>query len=123
MFAVVKISGKQYQLESGDIIAVDKLQGEAGTKLVFDEILLLGEKGKAPELGTPHIANAKIEAEIIEQRRAKKITIFKMKRRQNYRRTAGHRKDETVLKITKIGDTKKAPAKKAPAKKEEKHGT
>ena len=115
MFAVIKTGGKQLRVTPGEIIIVEKLAGEAGNSVKFDQVLMLGGNGKAPEIGTPVIANATVTGEIIEQSRADKITVFKKKRRKGYRRTKGHRQDQTVLRITDVNGTK-APAKKVAAK-------
>ena len=115
MFAVIKTGGKQLRVTPGEVIIVEKLAGEAGNSVKFDQVLMLGGNGKAPEIGTPVIANATVTGEIIEQSRADKITVFKKKRRKGYRRTKGHRQDQTVLRITDVNGTK-APAKKVAAK-------
>ena len=116
MFAVIKTGGKQYRVASGDVIKVEKLDGEAGAALNFDEVLLVGDD-KSSTAGTPIVEGAKVSGEILEQTRGDKVVIFKKKRRHNYRRKAGHRQDLTVVKITDIamGAKKKAAAKKAEA--------
>lgn len=97
MYAVIKTGGKQYRITTGDIFEVEKLSGEAGDKITFDEVLMVGDK-----VGTPVVKGAKVTAEIFKQTRGDKIIIFKKKRRQGYRRKNGHRQDLTVLKITDI---------------------
>ncbi len=94
-FAIFQTGGKQYRVAQGDIIKVEKLNAE-GT-IEFDQVLMVGDK-----IGTPLVEGAKVVAEVIEQKRADKILVFKKKRRQNYRRTAGHRQFITVLKIKEI---------------------
>ena len=94
-FAIFQTGGKQYRVQKGDVIKVEKLN--ATGKIEFDQVLMLGEK-----IGTPVIDGAKIVAEVVEQKRADKVLVFKKKRRQNYRRTKGHRQFITVLKITDI---------------------
>ena len=120
MFAVIKTGGKQYRVASGDVIKVEKLDGEAGAALNFDEVLLVGDD-KSSTAGTPIVEGAKVSGEILEQTRGDKVVIFKKKRRHNYRRKAGHRQDLTVVRITDIamGGKKKAAAKKAEAPAEE----
>lgn len=100
MYAVIKTGGKQYRVSEGDSIRVEKLPGEVGSSVQFDEILMLG--GEHVAIGTPHVAGASVTAEIVAQDRAKKIIVFKMKRRKNYRRKQGHRQPYTELKITSV---------------------
>ena len=95
MSAIFQTGGKQYRVAEGDIIKVEKLNA-TGT-VDFDQVLMAGDK-----VGTPFIEGAKIVAEVIEQKRDDKVLVFKKKRRQNYRRTAGHRQYITVLKIKSI---------------------
>ncbi len=94
-FAIFQTGGKQYRVKNGDIIKVEKLN--ATGKIEFDHVLMVGDK-----VGTPLVDGAKVVAEVIEQKRGDKILVFKKKRRQNYRRTHGHRQYITVLKITEI---------------------
>ena len=101
MYAVLKTGGKQYRVSENDIIIVEKLSGEAGSTIDLDEILMIGE-GSNTTVGTPVIDGARVAAEVLEQKRGKKITVFKKKRRKNYRRTIGHRQELTVLRITDI---------------------
>ncbi len=101
MFAVVKTGGKQYRVEEGNVIKVEKLAGEAGDKVTFEDILMAGEGAKVT-VGSPFVTGAKVTAEILEQTRADKIIVFKKKRRQNYRRKKGHRQHQTVLRVTGI---------------------
>jgi len=115
MFAVIKTGAKQYKVAVGDIIKVEKLDGDAGSNISLDEVLMIGDD-KGVKVGTPTISGTSVSAEILEHSRAAKIIVFKKKRRHNYRRKAGHRQEQTVLKITDIG---KAAAKKAASKKTE----
>ncbi len=101
MFAVLRTGGKQYRVTKGDVIRVEKLDAEDGAKVTLDDILMVGEPGKA-KVGSPTVAGAKVTAEVVAQARAPKITVFKKKRRQNYRRKKGHRQDITILRITDI---------------------
>ena len=114
MFAVIKTGAKQYKVAVGDVIKVEKLDGDAGAKISLDNVLMVGDD-KGVKVGTPAVSGTVVTAEILEQARAAKIIVFKKKRRQNYRRKAGHRQEQTVLRITEIG---KAAAKKAAPKKE-----
>ena len=122
MYAVVKTGGKQYRVSPGDVIVVEKLQGEAGAKVKLDQVLMVGEDGKSPEVGAPLLASAAVNCEVLDQSRADKIIVFKKKRRQGYKRKKGHRQDQTVLRILDIngkGAVKASAKKAAPAKKAE----
>ena len=101
MFAVIRTGGKQYTVAQGDVIAVEKLAGEPGATVELSEVLMVGE-GAGASTGTPLVAGASVSAELVEQRRADKIIVFKKKRRHNYRRKNGHRQHQTVLRITEI---------------------
>ena len=100
MYAVMKTGGKQYKVAQGDKIRVEKLAGNVGDTITFDEILLVG--GDSPKIGLPTVKGAKVEAKVIAQDRAKKIIVFKFRRRKNYRRKNGHRQPYTALEITGI---------------------
>jgi large subunit ribosomal protein L21 len=102
MFAVIKTGGKQYRVATGDVIRIEKLDGEAGSSLNFDDVLLVGDDSTTTT-GTPLVKGAKVSGEILEQTRGDKVIIFKKKRRQNYRRKAGHRQNLTVVRITDVG--------------------
>lgn len=117
MFAVIKTGAKQYKVAVGDVIKVEKLDGEAGSTVSLDHVLMVGDD-KGVKVGTPTISGTDVSAEILEQARAAKIIVFKKKRRHNYRRKAGHRQEQTVLRITAIG--KAVAAKAAPKKVEAK---
>ena len=101
MYAVIKTGGKQYRVQPGDTIVVEKLDGDAGQELKFDSVLMLGGD-KGVTLGAPLIAGASVAATLVETRKGEKIKIFKKIRRQGYRRTSGHRQMESVLRITGI---------------------
>ncbi len=115
MFAIVRTGGKQYRVAPGDKIVVEKLAGETGDSIDLTDILLAGE-------GANLMATAGliVGAEIVAQAKADKVTVFKKRRRHNYRRKAGHRQQLTILKILSIGDQKaeKKPAAAKPAKAE-----
>ena len=102
MFAVIKTGGKQYRVAPGDIIVVEKLLGDAGAKIKLDQVLMVGEDGKSPDVGAPLLGNAAVNCEVLEQSRADKVIVFKKKRRQGYKRTKGHRQDQTVLRVLDI---------------------
>jgi len=100
MYAVIKTGGKQYRVQAGDTVRVEKLDGDIGGQIEFAEVLMLG--GDSPRVGTPTIGGAKVVAKIIGQDRAKKIIVFKMRRRKNYRRKYGHRQPFTELRIQSV---------------------
>jgi large subunit ribosomal protein L21 len=101
MYAVIKTGGKQYRVQPGDVIVVEKLDGDAGADIKFGDVLMLGGD-KGVTLGAPLIAGASVAATLVETRKGEKIKIFKKIRRQGYRRTNGHRQMESVLRITGI---------------------
>nr|WP_298926686.1 50S ribosomal protein L21 [uncultured Erythrobacter sp.] len=114
MFAIVRTGGKQYRVAAGDKIAVEKLAGEAGDTITLGDVLLAGEGDSIADA-----AKVSVSAEIIAQAKSEKVVVFKKRRRHNYRRKAGHRQQMTLLRITDVGEGKKAPAKKAAAPKKE----
>jgi large subunit ribosomal protein L21 len=102
MYAVFKTGGKQYRVEQGDRLRVEKLPGNVGDTVTFADVLLVGGGDGGLKVGRPLVEGAKIEAKITAQDRAKKVTIFKFRRRKNYHRKAGHRQPFTALEITGI---------------------
>lgn len=100
MYAVIRTGGKQYRVTEGDRLRVEKLAGEVGSTLVIDDVLMVG--GETVAIGKPVLAGAKVTATITGQDRAKKIIVFKFRRRKNYRRKQGHRQPYTALNITGI---------------------
>jgi len=115
MFAVVRTGGKQYRVHPGDKIVVEKLDGNAGDKITLGDVLLAGEGGNFQKTDGLTVA-----AEIVAQAKGEKVTVFKKRRRHNYRRKKGHRQQHTILKIVAIGDQKeqkKTASKAEPAAK------
>src|SRR5688572_15352524 len=115
MFAVVRTGGKQYRVAPGDKIVVEKMDGETGDKITLGDVLLAGEGSELK-----NTSGLTVAAEIVAQAKADKVTIFKKRRRHNYRRKKGHRQQHTILKIVAIGDRKAEgdkPAKAAKATK------
>lgn len=100
MYAVIKTGGKQYRVTEGDRLRVEKLAGDVGATLTFDEVLMLG--GDKVSIGTPLVSGAKVTATIVAQDRDKKVIVFKFRRRKNYRRKRGHRQPFTEIKITGV---------------------
>jgi len=101
MYAVIETGGKQYRVKEGDVIRIEKLTAEAGSTVEFDRVLMVGE-GADVKLGTPMLDGAKVTAEVGEHGKGRKVMIIKFKRRQDYRRTKGHRQPYTQVKITGI---------------------
>ncbi|MCP5081332.1 MAG: 50S ribosomal protein L21 [Alphaproteobacteria bacterium] len=116
MYAVIRTGGKQYKVAEDEIIYVEKLAGEKGESVQFNDVLMVGGTD-SPKIGTPLVDGASVAGEVIEQTRGDKIIVFKKNRRQGYRRKKGHRQLLTCVRITGIGTDGKAPAKKAAAKK------
>lgn len=101
MFAVLKTGGKQYKVKAGDVLRVEKLAAAAGDKVQFNEILMVG--GDAPQLGTPLVAGAAVQAEVIEQIKGEKVIHFvKRRRKHSSQRTKGHRQQLTLLRVTEV---------------------
>ena len=100
MYAVIKTGGKQYRVAADELVTIEKLAGDAGSKVEFTEILMLGGSGD-PKLGDA-LKGAKVIAEVVEQNRAPKVIAFKKRRRKNSRRKRGHRQHQTVVRIKEI---------------------
>jgi len=100
MYAVFKTGGKQYRVETGDRLRVEKLPGNVGDAVTFDQVLLLA--GERLAVGKPLVGGAKVEARIVEHGLGRKLVVFKFRRRKNYRRKTGHRQPFTALEITNI---------------------
>lgn len=111
MFAIVRTGGKQYRVSAGDKIAVEKLAGNAGDTIQLGDVLVAGDGGELKD-----VAKVTVAAEIIAQAKSEKVTVFKKRRRHNYRRKAGHRQQMTLLRIVQVGESK---AEKAAAPKKE----
>ena len=109
MFAVIKTGGKQYRVAREDRITVERIAGETGDIVTINDVLMMGEEGKAPTVGAPTIEKAAVFGEIIEQGRGDKIIVFKKQRRKNHRRKNGHRQNLTTLKIIEVSPTGRKP--------------
>jgi len=101
MYAVVAAGGKQYKVEEGDILRIEKVSGNIGDALTFDKVLLISD-GDNLTIGQPMVEKALVNAQIVEQSKSKKIIVFKYKRRKRYRRKQGHRQFYTAVKIDSI---------------------
>ena len=97
MIAVIRTGGKQYTVSADDELTIERLEGEAGAKIEFTDVLMVGDK-----VGAPTVAGAKVMASIVKQARGPHLIVFKKRRRQNSRRKNGHRQDLTVIKIEQI---------------------
>ena len=116
MFAVIETGGKQYRVQEGDVITVEKLNVEAGQAVTFDKVLVLGE-GKDVKVGTPYL-DAAVTGTVVENGKGQKVIIFKYKAKKDYRKKQGHRQPYTMVKIESLGGA--APKKAAPKKEEPK---
>lgn len=102
MHAVIKTGGKQYIVKPGDIIDIEKISGEPGEEVGFEEVLLVSADGEDVKVGSPVVESARVEGRILKQKRGEKIVVFKFKRRKGYRKKAGHRQNLTSVEITSI---------------------
>jgi len=100
-YAVIKTGGKQYRVSEGDLVKIEKLTGEVGEKITLVDVLFIGGNGDA-KIGSPLVENASVIGEIVSQAKAKKVLVFKKKRRKSYSRQRGHRQHQTTLRITGI---------------------
>jgi large subunit ribosomal protein L21 len=101
MYAVIRSGGKQYRVAPGQTVRLEELAGEVGAKIQLADVLMVENDGNF-KVGSPLVANAKVEATVVEQDRAKKILVFKKKRKKQYRRTQGHRQNFTAVRIDNI---------------------
>ncbi|MCI5885115.1 MAG: 50S ribosomal protein L21 [Clostridiales bacterium] len=108
MYAVIETGGKQYRVKEGDVIVVEKLGAEAGEKVEFDKVLVMGE-GADIQVGTPYVGS-KVYGTVVENGKGKKVVIFKYKAKKDYRKKQGHRQPYTMVEITGIGTDKPAAA-------------
>ncbi len=117
MYAVFRSGGKQYRVSKGEKLKLEKLDTEVGKKVVFDQVLSVGE-GKDINIGTPYLTDTTVEAKVLDEGKNKKIEVVKFKRRKNYKRNFGHRQPYSLIEVTSINTKKKKAApKKAASKK------
>jgi len=102
MYAVIKLSGKQYKVEPGMIFETDRLVGDQGDSIILEDDVLLVNDGQEVKIGTPSVAGAQVELEVVEHLRDKKLIVFKMKRRKRYRVKQGHRQELTRVSVKGI---------------------
>ena len=121
MYAIIESCGKQYKVAEGEVVFFEKLDAEEGKKVTFDKVVLVSEDGKV-QVGAPYVKGVKVEGKVVAHGKAKKILVYKMKPKKNYRRMQGHRQPYTKVEITKInaGTTKTAETKATEAKAETK---
>lgn len=112
MYAVIETGGKQYRVQEGDVITVEKLKAEAGEKVTFDKVLAVND-GKELKVGTPVVSGVTVSGTVVENGKGKKVIIFKYKAKKDYRKKQGHRQPYTMVKIDQLGGGAK-PAKAAP---------
>ena len=106
MYAIIESCGKQYKVAEGDVVFFEKLDAEEGKKVTFDKIVLVSDNGKV-QVGTPYVKGVKVEGKVISHGKGKKIIVFKMKPKKNYRRKQGHRQPYTKVEITTIKTAEK----------------
>ena len=126
MYAIIESCGRQYKVAEGDVVFFEKLDAEEGKKVTFDNVVMVSEEGKV-QVGNPYVKGVKVEGKVISHGKGKKIIVFKMKAKKNYRRKQGHRQPYTKVEITSIKTaTKKAETtakKEEPAKETSKKAT
>ena len=118
MYAIIETGGKQYRVQEGDVITVEKLNAAVGETVCFDHVLVLGE-GEGIQIGTPYVGTA-VEGTVVEEGKGKKVIIFKYKSKKDYRKKQGHRQPYTMVEITGLGVKAAAPKAEAPAEEEKK---
>ena len=101
MYAVIKTGGKQYQVKTGDVVFIEKIEAEDGAQVVFDEVLLVGG-ADGVKVGTPNVSGARVEGKVLGQTKGKKVIVFKYKPKKGIRRKNGHRQPYTKVEITSI---------------------
>jgi large subunit ribosomal protein L21 len=101
VYAIIRAGGKQYRVEKGDVVRLERLDHEVGKSVTIDDVLLVGGDGDV-RVGTPTVAGASVAATVVEQSRGAKIRVFKYKKRKHYRRTRGHRQHVTALRIDAV---------------------
>ena len=102
MYALIESGGKQYKVSEGTVLKVEKLEAAAGDRLVIDKVLMINDENGNVKVGNPLVNNARVEVEVMEQGRNKKVVVFKYKRRKNYRKKQGHRQPFTKIKVLTI---------------------
>jgi large subunit ribosomal protein L21 len=101
VYAIIRTGGKQYRVEPGDVVRLERLEAEIGASVTLDDVLLVGGEDDV-QVGAPRLENAAVVGTVVEQGRDRKIRVFKHKRRKHYRRTKGHRQSFTAVKIERV---------------------
>jgi len=101
VYAIIRAGGKQYRVEKGDVVRLERLDGQVGSRVTLDDVLLVGGEN-AVKLGSPRVEGASVEGTVVEQNRGAKIRVFKYKKRKHYRRTRGHRQHVTAVRIDTV---------------------
>jgi large subunit ribosomal protein L21 len=101
VYAIIRTGGKQYRVQQGDVVRVERIQGEVGATVTLEDVLLVGGDGE-PMLGGPRVEGASVVGTVVEQGRDAKIRVFKYKKRKHYRRTRGHRQSFTAVRIDAV---------------------
>ena len=101
MYAIIRTGGKQYRVEKGDVVRLERLEGAVGSQVTLDDVLLVGGEGEA-RVGSPRLEGASVVGTVVEQDRDAKIRVFKYKKRKHYRRTRGHRQSFTAVRIDSV---------------------
>ena len=114
MYAIIETGGKQYKVQNGDQVKVEKLSAEAGNTVVFDKVLACGE-GSDIKVGTPYLEGLTVEGEVVESGKGDKVIIFKYKAKKDYRKKQGHRQPYTLVEITSVAGVKAEPKKEEQA--------
>ena len=114
MYAIIETGGKQYKVQNGDQLRVEKLDAEAGSTVVFDKVLAAGE-GSDIKVGTPYLDGLTVEGTVVESGKGDKVIIFKYKAKKDYRKKQGHRQPYTLVEITSVAGVKAEPKKEEPA--------
>ena len=114
MYAIIESCGRQYKVAEGDVVFFEKLEGEEGKKVTFDNVVLVSNDSKV-EVGAPYVKGVKVEGKVVSHGKGKKIIVFKMKAKKNYRRKQGHRQPYTKVEITGIKTAAKKVAEKVKA--------
>ena len=114
MYAIIETGGKQYKVQNGDQVKVEKLNAEAGSTVVFDKVLAAGE-GSDIKVGAPYLKGLTVEGEVVESGKGDKVIIFKYKSKKDYRKKQGHRQPYTLVEITSVAGVKAEPKKEEPA--------
>jgi len=101
VYAIVRTGGKQYRVEPGDVVRLERVDAQMGSSVTLDDVLLVGSDGDV-RVGTPRLENASVVGTVVEQGRTPKVRVFKYKKRKHYRRTAGHRQSFTAVRIERV---------------------